>query len=157
MNASTKSDALSLLKRGINQTSGLSTAFSLLGVDKYLPGSSNNASSTIQKSNSGSSHQFAKKERVFTFEDALEAYLRMTAKSSYSILSAIKPIISSSSSPKFKEKEGDKVADDAVRGLRGQLTGHIQKTASGVDLRTVVDGVAAYVVVKVCRCLHFLR
>lgn len=109
------------------------------------------SSSTDQTTKS--SRRFGKtSKRVFTFEDALESYIRITAKSSYTIISSMKSIANSSSNPKLKAREGDIVADDAVQGLRGQLTGHIRKTASGLDLRTVVDGVAAYVVVKVCFC-----
>ena len=97
----------------------------------------------------------AEGKKPLLVEDVVEQVIRGAVRTGYNLSLAIY------GQARMWGKDGDQVADDTIKALEGKgfgglhisdlgLGDRIRKTAEGVNFREILDGAAAYIVVKVC-------
>ncbi|KAF7980994.1 hypothetical protein HWV62_5237 [Athelia sp. TMB] len=95
----------------------------------------------------------AKEKKPLLVEDVVEQVVRRAVRTGYNLSLSIY------GQAKTRGKDGDEVADDAIKALEGKGIGglhisnlglgdRVRKTAEGVSFREILDGAAAYIVVK---------
>lgn len=95
----------------------------------------------------------AKGQKPLLVEDVVEQIIRKAARTGYTLSKAIY------GQAQTWGKDADAVADDAVKALEGKGSGRmhisdfgfgdrVRKTAGGLSFREILDGAAAYIVVK---------
>lgn len=94
-----------------------------------------------------------KGQKPLLVEDVVEQIVRKAARTGYNLSKAIY------GQAQTWGKDGDAVADDTINALEGKRSGRmhisdfgigdrVRKTAGGVSFREILDGAAAYIVVK---------